>query len=158
MGGISADMTILPFADSHAEQAAVIEQLCFSEPWSMDALRRMYMSPNTCALVCVDSESGTLAAYAGMEYVLDEGQVINVATHPDFRRRGCAEALMRALEEFSLTKGLSTLWLDVSVSNLPAQSLYNKLGYLPAGTRRHYYRFPAEDALEMVKYLKTGTI
>lgn len=150
-------MTVEPFAPCHAQGMSELERLCFAEPWSERALLDMYTSPNAAAFVCVDA-GGAVAAYAGMEYVLDEGQIINVATHPDFRRRGCAGALMRELESYSAERGVASLWLDVRLSNLPAQALYVKLGYSPAGTRRHYYRFPAEDALEMVKYLKTGKI
>jgi ribosomal-protein-alanine N-acetyltransferase len=142
------------FSAAHISEAAEIERLCFSEPWSEEALGYMYSSPHAYAVACVDSESGRVAAYGGLEYVLDEAELTNIATHPDFRRQGCANAVTDALERFVKLHGVKRIWLDVRVSNEPAIALYRKLGFEDAGVRRHFYRFPTEDALLMVKELK----
>ena len=142
------------FGPSHVTEAAQIEKLCFSEPWSEESLGYMYSSPHAYAVACIDSQSGKLAAYGGLEYVLDEAELTNIATHPDFRRRGCAKAVTDALERFVRLHGVKRIWLDVRISNEPAICLYRKLGFEDAGVRRHFYRFPTEDALLMVKELK----
>lgn len=137
------------FSPEHISEAAEIERLCFSEPWSEDALLYMCQSPNTYAVaVMID---GRLAAYGGCEFVPPEANIVNIATHPDFRRRGCASALIDALEEFLSSKGVDSIFLEVRVSNTPARALYEGKGFAVVGTRKNYYRFPTEDAAVMLK-------
>ena len=140
------------FSTEHIPEAAEIERLCFSEPWSENSLAYM-CSENPFAISVVDSESGRLAAYGGVQYVLDEGNIVNIATHPDYRRRGLATVVMRELEARLSNKGVLTVYLEVRQSNLPARKLYEKEGYVPSRVIKNYYRFPAEDAVEMFKKL-----
>lgn len=143
------DFEIKIFAPEHIAAAAEIERLCFSEPWSPEALLYMCKSPNTYAVaVMID---GRLAAYGGCEFVPPEANIVNIATHPDFRRRGCASALIDALEEFLSSKGVDSIFLEVRVSNTPARALYERKGFRTVGVRKNYYRFPTEDAEVMLK-------
>ena len=136
---------------SHIPEAAEIERLCFSEPWSENALTYMCTSQNTYAISVIDKATGRLAAYGGAQYVLDEANIVNIATHPDFRRRGCASAVIDMLEEFLSSKGVDSIFLEVRVSNTPARSLYERKGFRTVGVRKNYYRFPTEDAAVMLK-------
>ena len=135
----------------HLRGAAEIERLCFSEPWSEEALVYMCTSPVTHAVAVIEKESGRLAAYGGCEYVLDEANIVNIATHPDFRRRGCASALIDELEAFLKEKDVKNVYLEVRESNNSARALYEKMGYRAVGVRKKYYRFPVEDAVVMLK-------
>lgn len=130
-------------------EAAEIEKLCFSEPWSPEALLYMCKSPNTHAVAVMIE--GRLAAYGGCEFVPPEANIVNIATHPDFRRRGCAAAVIDALEEFLSSKGVDSIFLEVRVSNTPARALYEGKGFEMVGVRKNYYRFPTEDAAVMLK-------
>ena len=141
------------FTEEHIPEAAQIERLCFSEPWSEEALEYMCKSPNTYAVGVIDTENGRLAAYGGVQYVLDEANIVNIATHPDYRRRGCATAVMHALENFLKENGIEYIYLEVRKSNVSAQALYEKEGFRACGVIKNYYRFPAEDAVEMFKKL-----
>ena len=147
------DFEIKIFAPEHIPEAAEIERLCFSEPWSESALSYMCTSQNTRAVAVIDKECGRLAAYGGAQYILDEANIVNIATHPDYRRRGCATAVMHALEAFFKENGIENVYLEVRKSNASAQALYTKEGYAPCGIIKNYYRFPSEDAVEMFKKL-----
>lgn len=147
---------ICTLTERHIREAAEIERLCFSEPWSEEALLYMCTSPITYAVAVIERSSGRLAAYGGCEYVLDEANIVNVATHPDFRHMGCAEALLGEMERFFERQGVTDVYLEVRVSNTPARTLYEKLGFRAVGVRKNYYRFPTEDAVVMKKQLDKG--
>ena len=143
------DLEVRELSPEMLGEAAEIEKLCFSEPWSPEALLYMCKSSNTHAVaVMID---GRLAAYGGCEFVPPEANIVNIATHPDFRRRGCASAVIDALEEFLSSKGVDSTFLEVRVSNIPASSLYERKGFRTVGVRKNYYRFPTEDAAVMLK-------
>ena len=99
--------------------------------------------------VCL-ADDGTPVSYVGMLTVLDEGQIINVATNAAYRRQGLAEALLLALMGEARARALKTLSLEVRRSNLAAICLYQKLGFFIAGERRNFYNDPREDALVMI--------
>ena len=145
------DFEIVTLTVAHLTEAAEIENLCFSEPWSEEALLYMCTSPNTHAVAVIERESGRLAAYGGCEYVLDEANIVNVATHPDFRRRGVAQHLVEGLGAGLKEKDVRCLTLEVRASNDPAIALYQKLGFVQVGRRPNYYRNPKEDALILRK-------
>ena len=63
--------------------------------------------------------------------VLDEGQITNIATHPDFRRMGLGEKIVLSLIEYCKENGLVFLSLEVRESNVAAIGLYEKLGFMP---------------------------
>ena len=79
--------------------------------------------------------------------------MMNVAVHPDHRRKGIAQALILALCADLQAQGNSCLTLEVRASNAPAIALYEKLGFDTVGRRPNYYRHPKEDALILRKSL-----
>lgn len=58
-------------------------------------------------------------------------------TRPSHRGRGVANALMRAAEENAVERGRTLLVLDTAVEG-GASRLYEKLGYIRAGTIPDY--------------------
>lgn len=141
-------MEILRFDSGHIAEAAEIERLCFSDPWSEDGLKLLCVHPYVAFAVI---EQSRLAAYAGMLTVLDEGQIINIATHPNFRSRGFARAALGALTDYADREGLVLLSLEVRESNQPAIELYASEGFVVAGRRPRFYSHPVEAALVMIR-------
>lgn len=137
-------MTITAMKESHVAQVAALEKLCFSDPWSEKSVASEL--DNKLALWLVAEEDSTVVGYIGSQTVLDESDMMNVAVHPDHRRKGVAEALVTALVDALRDKGSHSLALEVRVSNVPAIALYEKLGFTQAGLRKNYYRNPKEDA------------
>ena len=143
---------ILPLTAAHISQAAEIERLCFSDPWSEKMLAEHLANPCSLTLAAV-GDTGRLLGYVGLLAVVDEGYITNVAVRPDCRRQGVAAALLDALEAQGRARELTFLTLEVRQSNIPARALYEKLGYVQAGLRRNYYENPREDAVIMTKTL-----
>ena len=83
------------------------------------------------------------------QLIIDEAHVTNVAVHPDFRRRGYGEKILRALMDLARDTCMGLITLEVRRSNEAAQALYHKAGFLDVGYRKRYYEDNKEDALIM---------
>ena len=144
-------MKIIEMNADHVAQVAQLETLCFPDPWSEKSIASELSNKLSLWLVAV--EENTVVGYIGSQTVPDESDVMNVAVHPDFRRRGIAEALVMALCAALKERGSVSLTLEVRASNNPARALYEKLGFEHVGKRPNYYRNPKEDALILRKIL-----
>ncbi len=144
-------MIIVPMGEAHVAQVAALEKLCFSDPWSENSVASELHNPLSFWLVAVEGEA--VAGYIGSQSVMGESDMMNVAVHPDYRRKGYAEALVLALCDGLKERGNVSLALEVRASNEPAKALYEKLGFTLAGRRPNYYRNPREDALILKKAL-----
>ena len=131
------------------EQIAELEKLCFADPWSVSAFSYELNNPLSLWLVAVDGD--TVAGYVGSQTVMGESDMMNVAVAPEYRRQGIAEQLIIDLIRQLNNRNSKSLALEVRQSNLPAISLYEKLGFVQVGCRPRYYRNPKEDALIMRK-------
>ena len=134
---------------AHVAQVAELERLCFADPWSEKSVASEL--DNKWALWLVALEDGNVAGYIGSQTSIGETDVMNVAVHPDFRRRGIAAELIDALVAELKNRGSHALMLEVRASNGPAIALYEKLGFFQVGCRKNYYRNPKEDALILRK-------
>ena len=142
-------MIITEMNAAHVPQVAKLERICFADPWSEKSVASEL--DNKWALWLVAVEDDRVIGYIGSQTSIDETDVMNVAVHPDFRRRGIAESLIIRLVEELKTRGSHALMLEVRASNAPAIALYEKLGFLQVGCRKNYYRNPKEDALILRK-------
>ena len=133
----------------HVSQVAELEKICFSDPWSEKSVASELTNPLSLWLVAVEDDRVT--GYVGSQSVMGESDMMNVAVHPDFRRKGVAELLVRELVAALAKNDNHCLALEVRASNAPAISLYEKLGFAQIGLRKNYYRNPKEDALILRK-------
>ena len=145
-------MTIVPMEERHLDDLARLELLCFSRPWSRQALKEELTNPAACFLV--GEEAGEVLGYAGMHCAAGECYVDNVAVFPEARRQGVGRKLMEALLQAAAARGGEFLSLEVRPSNLEALSLYRGLGFREVGRRRRFYDDPVEDGLLLTKDLE----
>ena len=64
-----------------------------------------------------------------------EAEILNLAVHPEFRRRGIGTRLLGQLD-------FEVLYLDVRAANQTALRFYHKHGFVKTGHRRKYYQRP----------------
>lgn len=150
MGDAKMHVTVVPMTADHLDEAAELERICFSDPWSRNMLAEELKNDCASFLAAVD-DSGRLAGYAGIQVVLDEGYILNVAVRPEFRRNGIAEKLLNVFVSFAQAHSLAFLTLEVRASNYPAILLYGKMGFRGVGRRKNYYEHPQEDAVIMTR-------
>ncbi|MCL6614876.1 MAG: ribosomal protein S18-alanine N-acetyltransferase [Firmicutes bacterium] len=132
------------------DEVLAIESASFASPWSRASFLYELLE-NQRAVYLVAKEDERVVGYIGMWVIFDEGHITNLAVHPDFRRRGIGALLLSELIAEAKTRGVSHLTLEVRQSNLGAQLLYAKHGFVTRGVRRRYYRDNDEDALIMWK-------
>jgi ribosomal-protein-alanine N-acetyltransferase len=126
-----------------------IENECFSTPWSAGSVNEALSNP--CSHFYIALLDGIPAGYIGLQIFSGEGYITNVATLPEYRRRGVARALiLRAMENET-----EFITLEVRESNLPAISLYSSLGFERVGIRPRFYREPEENAILMTRKFRS---
>ena len=130
--------------EADAAAIAEIERACFSTPWSEDALREELFNEN--ARFFVLKVLGEAVGYVGMHLICGEGYLTNVAVLPRARRKGFARLLMEHAIAVCKDEGALFLSLEVRESNLPAQRLYQSLGFTVRGERKNFYAQPQENA------------
>lgn len=133
------------------EQTAFMEKLCFTDPWSESAFEYELKNPLSLWLVC--EKDNQVVGYVGSQTVLPEADIMNIAVLPEYRKQGIGEKLMLSLASVLQERGVTSITLEVRVSNVPAISLYEKLGFSQVGKRPGYYLHPREDALILRKEL-----
>ena len=126
-------------------------------PWS-ERSYRYEVSQNQNAILWVAEDVGdSPAAQEGLPvhivgmivvwFIVDEAHIGTIAVHPDYQRCGIGRRLLAASLLESQKLGAVTALLEVRSSNLAAQDLYKKFGFVKAGVRSHYYQDNGEDAL-----------
>ena len=139
-------MKVETLTAAHLVQVAELEQLCFADPWSEKALE-LLLGDGAYGAVCL--QEGRVMAYGGVLWAPFEGQITNIATHPNARRCGMGAAVLEHLIAVAIERGCEQLSLEARVSNTPAISLYERYGFEKMGLRRGFYKHPTEDAYVM---------
>lgn len=124
-----------------------IERLAFSTPWSVKSFEREMTLPfSRISVATLDDK--TPIGFLCRWLVADECHILNVAVHPDYRRKGVGIELMKAAISEAEEKQATCVTLEVRRSNVGARRLYRKLNFEERRLRRHYYG-PGEDAIVM---------
>ncbi len=131
-----------------------IESLSYPNPWREMTFRgEIYNQPVSFPFVIVHKFQRRIIGYIVFWCIKDRAQINNIAVHPDFRRMGIAEAVMRQVLDQIKKAEAGLVTLEVRPSNVAARSLYKKLDFEVLGIRENYYHDPPEDALIMGKFL-----
>lgn len=125
-----------------------IEKQAHSHPWSKANILSAIASKRTTVMGAFVEEQ--LAGYAVFDCVIDETSLQNISVDPNHQRKGIGRALVNSI--FEVYPKAEHVFLEVRVSNAPAISLYESLGFCELGVRTSYYPTSAggrEDAVIM---------
>jgi ribosomal-protein-alanine N-acetyltransferase len=123
-----------------------IERRSFPTPWSL-AMFVLELSKPSGICLAAEDDHGSLIGYLVCARYDDVWHLMNVAVHPERRRRGIARELIERM--FQDAGSGARFTLEVRVSNTPAIEMYERFGFRHAGRRRRYYHDNGEDALIM---------
>lgn len=143
-----SSVEIVPIQYDHIKEIAKLEKICFSTPWSENAIKDAF---ETGTKFFVATKDNKVLGYVGISAIIDEGYITNIAVFPDYRKQGVGSALLNHLFDFAKDNALSFISLEVRKSNFTAISLYEKYGFKTEGKRKNFYTNPTEDALIMTK-------
>ena len=147
------DYIIASSTETDLDAVMAIERLSFPAPWVRQAFADELARPWARLEVLRQVATDAVVAFCNYWLVADELHILNVAVHPDERRRGHAARLVRhILDEASRNKS-RVVSLEVRVSNQAAADLYRKFGFREVGRRPRYYADNGEDALLMDREL-----
>ena len=125
-----------------------IENASFKTPWSETLFYNEICK--TIAVSRVAKIDGKVVGYLCGNVILDEGHILNLAVHPEFRRLGIASSLIKEMIDTMRDRDCRSVFLEVRISNEQARIMYEKFGFTLLGTRKNYYILPVEDAVIMV--------
>ncbi|MCX8184555.1 MAG: ribosomal protein S18-alanine N-acetyltransferase [Sulfolobales archaeon] len=140
------------FKPEDLRRVCEIELRSFSHPYPCQLfLVYYYLFPK---LFLVAECDNLVVGYAvGVVENGDKGHLASIAVDENYRGRGLGRALIEEFEARIKTLGVFKVYLEVSIRNEVAISLYRKLGYSVVGLLRKYYP-DGEDAYLMLKELK----
>ncbi len=142
-------MTIREMRLGDLPTVLAIDRQSFSMPWSERSYRFELLENPAAHLLVAQDDEGTVVGYVGFWLIVDEAHISTLAVHPERRRQGIGERLLRAALTWAAALGADLATLEVRASNHAAQALYDKHGFLVVGRRKNYYRDDGEDALLM---------
>lgn len=132
-------------------ELAELDKLCFSDPWKARAFEGDFDGGRKAAYAGAFNSRGELIGFAGLVYLLDEGDVNRVAVHPLYRAKGIGGRCLDMALGAAVSAGVNKVLLEVREANRSAISLYKDHGFRVISKRKGYYQDTGENALIMQK-------
>ena len=149
-------------------QAVEIEKAAFTRPWSKSIFKATLLLPYAAYYVAVEAleqealeqktleqgekpglDQDRIVGICGVKKIFEEGEISNVAVHPDYRGRGVSRRMLEMLIREAREGGVESFTLEVRAGNRPAIRLYESFGFRTEGIRPRFYDHPVEDGLIM---------
>lgn len=98
----------------------------FDDFWNINILKNDFFSTNSFYIIAKCEND--IFGFAGINYILDEAHIANIAVRKDKRNLKIGSKLLETLILKSKEKA-SLLTLEVNEKNIPAINLYEKYGF-----------------------------
>ena len=134
-----------------------IENECFENPWSETYYTLSLKRPRSYEYFYVARHENTIVGYIVFSILHEEAHILNLAVPIACRRQGIAKYLLASALNMIQTHHGREVFLEVAVSNLPAQYLYRRFGFRICGIRKNYYG-RAKDAYVFRKGEETHVV
>lgn len=133
------NLTFEPMRLCDLQEVIKIENECFENPWSQTYYRLSLKRPRSYEHFYVARCENTIVGYIVFSILYEEAHILNLAVPIAYRRQGIAKYLIASALEMIQAHDGREVFLEVAVSNLPAQYLYRQFGFRICGIRKNYY-------------------
>jgi ribosomal-protein-alanine N-acetyltransferase len=137
---------------THLTDILNIERASFLSPWGRESFEHEVRNPLSRFWGILSDD--VLVAYICFWVAAGEIHLMNIAVHPETRKRGLGRLLMEKLIQTGAEENVQKVWLEVRPSNKAARALYSGMGFIEAGLRQRYYTDTGEDAIVMTLTLR----
>lgn len=133
----------------HLKKVLEIEEKLYPRPWThrtfVSELSQMRAGSRYYLVAYVGD---SMVGYGGMMFSGEDAHITNIAVDPEWQGRGVATEMMLDLVLLAHDRGCAAMTLEVRHTNVVAQNLYRRFGFVPAGVRKRYYE-NTDDAIVM---------
>jgi len=138
---------IRPATPDDLDEILEIEKESSPNPWKQAFFEAEFSGRFSTFLVSERSSDGEISGFLIFRTVERMAEITNIAVRSSRRREGIAGRLITWMVEDAAKEGTEAVFLEVRSENTPAIRLYEKIGFVPVGNRKGYYRSPEDDAL-----------
>jgi len=132
-----SSIEIIPLSRAYIEDVYTISKLSLRVPWSISSIEKEL--DNKFAHYILAKLEDKVIGFGGAWIIVDEAHITNIAVHPNFRGMGIGDVIVQELISLCKNNKALAITLEVRKSNVPAQKLYLKHGFLQEGIRKGYY-------------------
>ena len=133
------EFAVLNIQKSEFHDVADIHAAGFARGWSDGEIEQLLARNGTYGKVARPVGKKGVAGFILYTLVAGEGEILTVATAPNWRRYGIGEMLLKAALSHLNAERAEAMFLEVGDSNTAALALYRKHGFLEVGKRQNYY-------------------
>ena len=144
-----SDMKIREVENRDLDAVSAIEKQSFQDPYPPGFIEFLYKVDRRTFLVA--EIDGAVVGYVIAAPEKDLGHIIAIAINPSVRRKNIGRRIMNAVFEILQSIGVSSIRLEVRLSNIEAQRFYEAIGFQSSHPIVNYYG--DEDALVYFKRL-----
>jgi len=133
---------------------AALHAQCFAQGWDEEFIGCILAQPGAFAFLAL--EQLVPAGFVLVRAAGGEAEILSLGVSSARRRRGVGAALVRTACMHADEAAVVDVFLEVSVENLAARALYDRLGFRKVGRRLDYYedaKGAARDALVLRRAL-----
>ena len=131
-------MELVRISEKDLDSILILEKLLYKDPWNASNFESE-LSHNDYAYMYVLKENDVILGYAGFWLSYEYATITKVSINPALQNRGLGYYLFNSVMNIARNLGATSFSLEVRESNIPAQRLYEKSGYIKSGMRKRYY-------------------
>lgn len=133
-----------------------LEDICFPDTgWDRDQYMELIDDPDLIFILIFDSsdENQLIGACFGFVNQGEETWFNSNAVHPDYRRMGLGDLMIKLRETAGKLAGDKRILVEMSVNNPGSIAMHKKAGFKPNGNIIENYYANGDDAIQMEKLL-----
>lgn len=127
-----------PYQPNDLSQIAMITNSVFEFAWSKNVLLQSLNKAHIhCDVLPLEQK---IIAYILYSLVVDEVEILSIATKKTHQQQGYASLLLANTLKQLKTRAISTIFLEVDEHNQKAINFYQKFGFVQVLQRKKYYQ------------------